>query len=58
MKSSRAACINQLKKELKKIEPAVFSNLLRAHYCYLTTLLEEARHEYEKVNGPLQLSNA
>jgi hypothetical protein len=54
MKSSRQACIDQLKKELKKIEPEIFSNLLRSHYCYLTMLLEQAKTEYEELNGPLK----
>ena len=40
MKSSRQACIDQLKKELTKIEPEIFLNLMRSHYCYLTSLLE------------------
>ena len=53
MKSSRAACIACLKKELLTIEPAIYSNLMRSHYCYLTTLLEKARVDYEQVNGPL-----
>ena len=55
MKSSRQACIDQLKKELKKIEPEIFSNLLRSHYCYLTELLEQAKTEYEAINGPINI---
>ena len=55
MKSSREACIEQLKKEIKKVEPEIFSNLLRSHYCYLTTLLEQAAKEYQEVNGPIEL---
>ena len=53
MKSSRSACIACLKKELLKIEPSIFSNLMRSHYCYLTTLLEKLTSDYEKINGPL-----
>ena len=53
MKSTREACIDQLKKELKRINPAVFENLMRSHYCYLTTLLEQARADSDKINGPL-----
>ena len=34
--SSREKCIELLKKEIKKIEPAIFQNILRSHYCYLT----------------------
>ena len=40
MESSRAACIACLKKELTKIDPSIFANLMRSHYCYLTKLLE------------------
>ena len=32
----REACVALLKKELSEIEPEVFGNLLRSHYCYLT----------------------
>ena len=51
MQSSREKCIDLLKKELPKIEPQIFQNLLRSHYCYLTLLLEEARADYEKEHG-------
>ena len=53
MKSSRAACIECLKKELKKIDPSVFANLMRSHYCYLTSLLEKAKADFDKINAPL-----
>ena len=35
-KSTRERCIEVLKKELTKIDPSTFENLLRSHYCYLT----------------------
>ena len=39
-----------LKKELRRIDPEIFANLMRSHYDYLATLLEEAAKEYWRVN--------
>ena len=54
-KSTRTACVNALREELQKIDPALYLNLMRSHYGYLATLLEEGTADYKKVNpGPFK----
>ena len=55
--SSRDACIQQLRKELKRIDPKIFLNLTRSHYCYLATLLEEMKEEFDQINRPHLINN-
>jgi transposase len=48
----RAACIQAVKDEITRIDPAAFVNITRAHFGYIQKLLGKVADEFWQVNDP------